>query len=233
VVRIEDEISKIDDQHFRITRRGLDAMLGNMSLLARSARIVPETRGGKPFGFRLFSIRPASPFGLVGLENGDVIRSINDIPMTSPDEALKAYTKMKVANAVRFGMERRGAPFALEVTISGTPTAPPPTVSPPPRRHTASRADLDAVLHQPDLQILPQAVAGKPDGVRLAPASKLATLFLLTGFTPSDVIRAINGRPVSTKESFLEAYDAAIKTNRIEFSILRAGQPKALVVDVK
>ena len=55
----------------------------------RAARIVPETRDGKPAGFRLFSVRPDGPFAKIGLQNGDVISAINGLEMTSPDKALR------------------------------------------------------------------------------------------------------------------------------------------------
>jgi hypothetical protein len=123
VPRIDQEITKIDDGHARITRRGLDEVLGSMGMLSRSVRIVPEIKNGKPTGFRLFSIRPQTVFDLVGFRNGDVVQSMNDIPMATPEKALEAYTKVKTVNKVRFGLMRNGAPFVLEVEV--LPARPP------------------------------------------------------------------------------------------------------------
>src|SRR5438128_2576253 len=78
-------IKKTGEHSFEIQRGTVDSMLGNMALLSRSARIVPEVRDGKSAGFRLFSVRQDGPFGRIGLQNGDVISAINGLEMTSPD----------------------------------------------------------------------------------------------------------------------------------------------------
>ena len=45
----------------------------------------------------MYAIRPNSLFGKIGLQNGDTIKSINGIDMSSPDKALEVYTKVRVA----------------------------------------------------------------------------------------------------------------------------------------
>jgi len=117
VIRLDQEITKIDDGHSRITRRGLDEVLGSMGQLSRSVRLVPEIKDGKATGFRVFSIKPQSAFDLVGFRNGDVVLSVNDLSMTTPENALHAYTKVRTANKIRFGLVRNSAPFVLEVEV--------------------------------------------------------------------------------------------------------------------
>ena len=53
--------------------------------VAQSARVVPTLRDGKLIGVKLYAIRPGSPLAAIGLENGDTLRAINDIPLTTPD----------------------------------------------------------------------------------------------------------------------------------------------------
>ena len=90
---------------------------GQHGCARQGARIVPETRDGKSAGFRLFSIRPDGPFAKIGLLNGDVVSSINGLEMTSPDQALLAYTKLKTANHLSVAIERNGQKITKDYNI--------------------------------------------------------------------------------------------------------------------
>jgi general secretion pathway protein C len=110
-------IKKLGENRYEIHRSTLESVLGNLALLSRSARIVPEMRGGKPAGFRLFAVRPDGPFAKIGLQNGDVIASINGLEMTSPEKALEVYGKLKSASHLDLGLERNGQKVASEYAI--------------------------------------------------------------------------------------------------------------------
>jgi len=110
-------IKKITENTYEIQRSTLESVLGNMSLLSRSARIVPEIRDGKAAGFRLYSVRPDGPFALIGMQNGDVISSINGLEITSPEKALEVYAKLKSASHLSLGLERNGAKVTKEYSI--------------------------------------------------------------------------------------------------------------------
>jgi general secretion pathway protein C len=110
-------IKKTGENSYEVQRGTVDALLGNMSVLSRAARIVPEIRDGKAAGFRLFSVRPDGPFAKIGLQNGDVISAINGLEMTSPDKALEVYTKLKSANHLSVGLERNGQKITKDYNI--------------------------------------------------------------------------------------------------------------------
>jgi general secretion pathway protein C len=117
VAEMEKGIKKTSENSYEIQRGTVDSMLGNMALLSRSARIVPEVRDGKSAGFRLFSVKPDGPFGKIGLQNGDVIYAINGMEMTSPDNALQVYTKLKAANHISVAIERNGTKLTKDYNI--------------------------------------------------------------------------------------------------------------------
>jgi general secretion pathway protein C len=110
-------IKKLGERRYEVQRGTLDAVLGNMSLLARSARIVPEMRNGKSVGFRLFKVKPDGAFAKIGLQNGDVISSINGLEITSPEKALEVYAKLKSASHLNLGLERNGKKTSADYTI--------------------------------------------------------------------------------------------------------------------
>jgi general secretion pathway protein C len=110
-------IKKTGEHTYELQRSTLDQVLGNMSLLSRSARIVPEIRDGRPAGFRLYSVRPEGPFAKIGLQNGDVIASINGLEMSSPEKALEVYSKLKSASHLSLGLERNGQKLTKDYSI--------------------------------------------------------------------------------------------------------------------
>lgn len=114
---LDKGIKKLGEHNYEVQRATVDSLLGNMGALAKGARIVPETRDGKPAGFRLFSVRPDGPFAKIGLLNGDVVSAINGLEMTSPDQALLAYTKLKTANHLSVAIERNGQKITKDYNI--------------------------------------------------------------------------------------------------------------------
>ena len=100
-----------------VDRPLLDKLLANTTGLATAARFVPSMKDGRPNGFKLYAIRPSSIFGKIGLQNGDTIKSINGMEMSSPDQALGVYSKLRSASHLSVSVERRGETVTLDYTI--------------------------------------------------------------------------------------------------------------------
>jgi general secretion pathway protein C len=117
MAEMEKGVKKVGEHNYEVQRSTVDSLLGNMSVLSRSARIVPEIKDGRAAGFRLFSVNPTGPFAKIGLQNGDVIGAINGLDMSSPDKALEVYTKLKSASHLSVGLERNGTKITKEYNI--------------------------------------------------------------------------------------------------------------------
>lgn len=100
-----------------VERQLVDKLLSNTAMLATAARFVPSIKDGKPNGFKLYAIRPNSIFGKIGLQNGDTVRAINGLDMSSPDKALEVYTKLRNASHLSVQVERRGENLTLDYSI--------------------------------------------------------------------------------------------------------------------
>jgi general secretion pathway protein C len=114
---IEKGVKKVDDTHYEIDRGLVDKILADPTTVSKGARIVPSVKDGKANGFKVYAIRPNSPYAKIGLQNGDTIRSINGFEMTSPDKALEVYTKVKSASSLSIVVTRRGSDVTMEYTI--------------------------------------------------------------------------------------------------------------------
>jgi general secretion pathway protein C len=95
----------------------IDQLLQNPMALATQARFVPSLVAGKANGFKVYAIRPGSLFEKIGLQNGDTVKSINGLDMTSPDKALEVYTKLRNASHLSVVVDRRGQGLTMDYTI--------------------------------------------------------------------------------------------------------------------
>lgn len=114
---IASKIHKISENQFDVERSVVDTILENQADLMKSARIVPEKEGGKIVGIRMFGIRPDSLLGVLGLENGDRLQSINGFEMTDPQKALEAYARLRTADKLTVSVNRRGKPMTIDFNI--------------------------------------------------------------------------------------------------------------------
>ena len=99
---------------YRLSRDDLTRATANLNSLASEARIVPDKKEG---GFKIFSIKPDSIWQKIGIQNGDVVKSINGIELSSPDKALEAYGRLRNANRLSLDVVRRGKRETMEYSV--------------------------------------------------------------------------------------------------------------------
>lgn len=114
---IEKGIQKVDDHTFNIDRNVVDKIIENQAELMKSARIIPEQENGKVVGIRMLNIRPETLLGKLGLQTGDMLKTINGFEMASPEKALEAYAKLRTAPNIQVGVVRNGKPMNIEFNI--------------------------------------------------------------------------------------------------------------------
>lgn len=93
-----------------------DAMQ-NMEQFLGKARVVPYFKQGEPYGFRISNVDNDSPLYGVGVRSGDVIRSVNGIPVRSPEDAFKAYQQLGNLSSVQIELERGGSSLSVTVPV--------------------------------------------------------------------------------------------------------------------
>jgi general secretion pathway protein C len=117
----EDElnqgITQLSDTQYAVTRSLLDKVLGDQAELMRAARVIPYEENGRVIGVKVYGIRRSSMLGRLGIQNGDVLRTINGFDLSSPDSALQAYTKLREMDQFSIAMIRRGSPRTMEYSV--------------------------------------------------------------------------------------------------------------------
>ncbi|HNY64963.1 MAG TPA: type II secretion system protein N [Deltaproteobacteria bacterium] len=90
--------------------RNLDEFLGK-------ARVVPYFKGGEPYGFRVSNLSAETPAYGMGVRTGDIIRSVNGIPVRTPEDAFKAYSQFQNESSVQLDIERNGQSTTVTMPI--------------------------------------------------------------------------------------------------------------------
>ena len=72
---------------------------------------MPESENGIAIGVKLHGIRSNSLLGKLGLQNGDLLRTVNGFDLSSPDTALEAYSRLRSASQLSVAVTRRGKPL--------------------------------------------------------------------------------------------------------------------------
>jgi general secretion pathway protein C len=115
--RILAGVKKKGEGKYDVSRDSIDTVLSNLSALSTDARVVPDFKGGKQRGFKLFSIKPKSVFSKIGLKNGDVLQTVNGYTLSSPDKILEVYGKLKDSEQISVEVLRRGKARSFEYSI--------------------------------------------------------------------------------------------------------------------
>jgi general secretion pathway protein C len=114
---LDQGIKAEGETKFTVQRSFVDRVLQNQAEIMRSARIVPHEENGQVIGVKLYGIRRNSLLGKLGLQNGDLLRTINGFNMSSPDTALEAYAKLRTADNLSVAVVRRGRPLTVDYDI--------------------------------------------------------------------------------------------------------------------
>jgi general secretion pathway protein C len=113
----DDQIRRIGDDRYLISRGEVDHSLDNLSELFTQVRAVPNLENGKTTGFRLFAIRQGSLFEKIGLNNNDVVQRINGIDLNDPARAMSLFQELQGQSRLTVDVLRGGETRTLSYEI--------------------------------------------------------------------------------------------------------------------
>ena len=99
-------IEKVNDTNYNISRTMLNKVLDNAGRLIGIAAVSPKTEGGRSVGMEIRGVRANTLLTKLGIQNGDVLESVNGQPLTSTDAALGAYTTLRTADKFNLSIRR-------------------------------------------------------------------------------------------------------------------------------
>jgi general secretion pathway protein C len=103
-------IAETGDNSWEIDKDSFDTVLQDLGPLLTQARVVPNFKGGKIDGYKVFAIKEGSLFEKIGLSNGDIIRNVNGVAINTPERALQLFQQLRAETDFRIDIERDGTP---------------------------------------------------------------------------------------------------------------------------
>ena len=103
---LAEGIEKINDTNYNISRSMLNKVLDNAGRLIGIAAVSPKVEGGESIGMEIRGIRANTLLTKLGIQNGDVLESVNGQSLTSTDAALGAYTTLRTADKFNLSIRR-------------------------------------------------------------------------------------------------------------------------------
>jgi general secretion pathway protein C len=96
---------------------GLTSIMQNLDQYIGSARVVPYFKGGEPYGFRVSNLKEDAMIYEIGVRSGDIIRSVNGIPIRTPEDAFNVYQELQNESTVEVELERQGETTTISVPL--------------------------------------------------------------------------------------------------------------------
>jgi general secretion pathway protein C len=103
---LAEGIEKVNDTNYNISRTMLNKVLDNAGRLIGIAAVSPKVEGGQSVGMEIRGIRANTLLTKLGIQNGDVLESVNGQSLTSTDAALGAYTTLRTADKFNLSIRR-------------------------------------------------------------------------------------------------------------------------------
>jgi len=119
---LSDRVKQVGPTQWVIQKSALDEAMGqNMSSIITQARLIPnfvdEGNSKAMDGFRIYKIQPGSVYQYLGLQDGDVIKSINGEKMDSLEKGFQALQKLRSDTKFALDIERQRQPMNLGYDI--------------------------------------------------------------------------------------------------------------------
>lgn len=114
---LDANIHQVSDTSYTINRSLVDRLLANQAALMSAARVIPHEEDGRTVGMKIYGIRRSSLLGRLGVQNGDMLRTINGFDLTDPNAILQAYTQLRAADHLTLQIVRRGTPVSMDYQV--------------------------------------------------------------------------------------------------------------------
>jgi general secretion pathway protein C len=114
-------IHKLGPNRYALDRSTVDSNIQNMAPLFTQIRATPQVQNGVTNGFLLTEIQPHSIFQQIGLQDGDLLQTVNGQPVGDPVKALGLLQSLQGQSQITLNVVRNGTPQQIYYNIQGGP----------------------------------------------------------------------------------------------------------------
>lgn len=109
-------VERVGERAWEVRRDTVESVLANPMRALGSLRVMPAQEGGRALGMRVRGVA-RTPLQALGIEDGDVIRSVNGLELTSPDGMLEAWVRLRTSDRLRVEIVRGGVARTHDVAV--------------------------------------------------------------------------------------------------------------------
>ena len=113
----EDKFIKKDSNVIQVDKRFIEEKTEDIGTIFKNVLLVPEIKNGQTIGFRFKYIKPNTLLYKLGLRSGDLILSVNNMPIRTAEEAFKIYNMVRNEKYINIEIERKGQRKVLTYEI--------------------------------------------------------------------------------------------------------------------
>lgn len=110
-------IKEVSENRYEIAKDEFENATSNIGTLMTQARVVPDLVDGKINGYKVFAIKPGSLYEKIGMKNGDIIKSINGLDVSSPEKALELFQQLKNESEFTVELLRNNSPQTMTYRV--------------------------------------------------------------------------------------------------------------------
>lgn len=111
------QLKKEGPGKFEVSRSEVQQTMENPGQFFSQMRAMPHFVNGKTDGFSISQVQPDSVFAQLGLQNGDLLTSIDGQPVTNPMQAMGLIQAVKTASAIDLTVNRGGTPTSVHLDL--------------------------------------------------------------------------------------------------------------------
>ncbi len=95
------------EKEFHVQRKNLDEALSNLPEILKDAAVIPVMNdAGQVAGFKITFLKKGSVFASLGLQEGDVLKTVNGATLDSPATAVELFTQFQNSSMINLAIER-------------------------------------------------------------------------------------------------------------------------------
>jgi type II secretion system protein C len=111
------KIQKLGPGKYAVSRAEVQQTMENPAEFFSQMRALPHFVNGKTDGFSISQVAPGSVFEQLGVQNGDLLTSIQGQPVTNPMQAMGLISAVKTASAIDLTVNRGGTPTSVHLDL--------------------------------------------------------------------------------------------------------------------
>jgi len=196
------------------------------------------TRDGTPSG-----VLVRMPWFIVmnGPQEGDIIRRIDNHPVTTPEEVAVALDASRDHPQFVIDVDRLGETFQVIVILDDPPKEITAAIAQIKKindtTYEVPQAVLDGVLANPmgaatGARVVPAVKDGKADGFKLY-AIRPSSIYAALGLENGDSLHNVNGQELTTADKALEVYTKLRNATSIKLTLTRRGKSITITYNIK